>query len=105
MSGAKRRLRPQGSWFLPSVLSLGRRFRCDAKEALQLRAEMRRAALGRRDPHSNLPRRIVSDMLRVSALELGHPVAFLVLMVTNDRTTQFSLGSLGKLAARASPAK
>ena len=59
-----------------------------AEDTLQLRAEMRCSALGRRDPHADLPRRIVPDMLRVPALELGHPVALLVLVVTDDRATQ-----------------
>lgn len=59
-----------------------------AQHTLQLRTEMRCSALGRRDPHADLPRRIVPDMLRVPALELGHPVAFFVLMVTDDRATQ-----------------
>jgi hypothetical protein len=35
----------------------------------------------------------VPDMLGMPALELGHPVAVLVLMVSDDRATQSSLGS------------
>jgi len=103
--GAKRRLRYQRSWFLASVLVLGSRFRRVAKQAFQLGAKVRRAALRRRDPHADLPRRIVSDVLRMPALELGHPVAFLVLMVTDDRAAQRSLGSLGRSIAKASPAR
>jgi len=34
------------------------------------------------------------DMLRMPTLELGHPAAFLVSMVADDRATQSSLGSI-----------
>ena len=64
-----------------------------AEHTIQLRAEVRVAPFRRGDPDPDLPRRIVSDMLRMPALELGHPVAFLVLMVADDRATQSSLGS------------
>jgi hypothetical protein len=36
------------------------------------------------DPWPDLPRRIVADVLGVTAVEVGDPVLFLVLMKTND---------------------
>jgi hypothetical protein len=59
-----------------------------AEHTLELRAQMRRAPFRCRDPHPDLPRRIVPDMLRMPALELGHPVAFLIPAVTDDRAAQ-----------------
>ena len=58
-----------------------------AQHALELHAEARCAPFRNRDPDADLPRRIVPDVLRVPAFELGHPVAFLVLMVADDRPT------------------
>ena len=75
--------RPSGAGWSASLL---------AEDALELRTEVRRAALRRGDPHADLPRRIVPHVLRVPALELGHPVAFLVLMVADDRAPHGSLG-------------
>ena len=54
--------------------------RGDAFHASQRRADERRAAFRRRDPWTDLPRRIVADMLRVAALEIGDPVLFIILM-------------------------
>ena len=64
-----------------------------AEYTIQLRAEVRVAPVRRGDPDPDLPRWIVPDMLGMPALELGHPVAVLVLMVSDDRATQSSLGS------------
>jgi hypothetical protein len=56
----------------------------DAFRAGEWGADTRRAALGRRDPGTTLPRRIVANMLRVAAFEVGHPIAGVVLMKSDD---------------------
>jgi hypothetical protein len=61
-----------------------------AEQALELRAEVLGTAFGGRDPEPDLPGRIVSNVLGVPALELGDPMSFLVLMVTNNRPLHFS---------------
>ena len=43
-------------------------------------ADMRRAAFGRRDPGTDLPGRIVADVLRVATLEVSHPNSALLLV-------------------------
>ena len=43
------------------------------------------AAFGGGDPGPQLPRWIVTHVLRVAALEVGDPVTFLVQVVTHDR--------------------
>jgi hypothetical protein len=43
-------------------------------------------ALVGRDPDPDLPRWVVTDVLRVPALELRHPVPLLILMVPHDLT-------------------
>jgi hypothetical protein len=48
-------------------------------------AEMLGAALRSDDPQPVLPRWIVTNMLGVAALEVGHPVLFFVLMISDDR--------------------
>jgi hypothetical protein len=42
------------------------------------------AAFGSDDPRTVGPRRVVADMLRVPALEIGYPVAKIILMETHD---------------------
>ena len=58
--------------------------RGDAFHASQRRADERRAAFRRGDPWTDLPRRIVADMLRVAALEIGDPVLFIILMKSDN---------------------
>src|SRR5690242_9456815 len=69
------------------------RFRLIAAHAVELDPDPRRPAFRRGHPRAYLPRRIVPHVLRVPALELGHPVTVLVLMITDDRAAQLSLGS------------
>ena len=61
--------------------------------ARQLAAKVGRAALRSNHPRPVLPRRIVADMLGVAALEVGDPIAVLVLMKGNN-------SALRKLAHR-----
>ena len=51
---------------------------------LERRADARTAALDGNDPWPHLPGRIVSHVLRMAALELGHPVPFVVLSEADD---------------------
>src|SRR5580698_4515956 len=46
--------------------------------------DARRALLPRRHPWTSLPRRIVPHVLRVAALEVGDPIADVVLMKSDD---------------------
>jgi len=59
--------------------SVGRAF-----QALQRRTDERRAPFWRRHPWTDLPRRIVADMLRVAALQIRHPMSLIVLMEADD---------------------
>ena len=47
-------------------------------------AEMGGAALGGEDPRAEGPRWVVADMLSVAAVEVGDPVADLILVESND---------------------
>lgn len=55
-----------------------------ALPARQRCAQPSRAPFGRQDPGAHLPRRLVSNVLRMSACELGDPVLFQVLAKTDD---------------------
>ena len=66
------------------VQSARRRFAAITSNTLQLDADEARASLFGRHPFSDLPRRIVPDVLVVAALQLGHPVAFFVVMIAGD---------------------
>lgn len=54
-------------------------------------SEFARASFRSDDPGPIDPGRAVADVLRVSALELGNPVAFLVLVVSDDFSVHFWL--------------
>jgi hypothetical protein len=69
-------------WVRTSLPRLGPCLR--ATHAAEYGAEERAAPLGRRHPRPHLPRRVVPHVLRVAALELGHPMLFLVAMETHD---------------------
>src|SRR5688572_6200645 len=55
-----------------------------ALQAPQQAAEHLGTTLGRHDPWTAGPRRVVAHMLIVTTLELGDPVAFVVLVEAND---------------------
>jgi hypothetical protein len=55
-------------------------------------AEFLGASFGRNDPWAIHPRRVVPDVLRVPALELGDPVAVLVLVIADDAPVHERLG-------------
>lgn len=52
--------------------------------ALEFGADMALAPFGRRGPKTAGPRRIVTDVLVVAAVELGDPVLCLILMESYD---------------------
>lgn len=52
--------------------------------AVQFHAEPAAAALGRGDPGPLGPGRLVPDVLRVSALQFGHPVPLVIPVVAHD---------------------
>jgi hypothetical protein len=52
--------------------------------AIELDADPALPALRGRHPRTLLPRRLMADVLRVSALKLGHPVGVLILMEADD---------------------
>ena len=54
------------------------------QHTLELDAKGCRASLGSQDPGPQLPGRVMSHVLAMSALEFGHPVAFLVQMEPDD---------------------
>jgi hypothetical protein len=56
----------------------------DALRARKFGADARRAPFRRRHPRAALPRRIMSHVLRVPALEIGDPSAAIILMERND---------------------
>jgi hypothetical protein len=56
----------------------------DALRARKFGADARRAPFRRRHPRATLPRRIVSHVLRVPTLEIGDPIAAIILMERND---------------------
>ena len=64
-----------------SALSVGL---VGAALTLELHAEKARASLRRDDPRPLFHRRVVPNVARVAALEVGHPVAFVVLMEADD---------------------
>jgi hypothetical protein len=43
-------------------------------------------AMSRDDPGADLPRRIVAHVLGMSALQVGHPLPFVILMKSDDAT-------------------
>ena len=53
-------------------------------DAVQLDAQVLPARFFVHDPGTILPGGIVTDMLRVSAFEIGNPVLFAVLMEADD---------------------
>jgi hypothetical protein len=55
-----------------------------ALRAREFSADARRAPFRRRHPRTALPRRIVSHVLCVAALEIGNPIAAIVLMESDD---------------------
>ena len=64
--------------------SAGVRRRLIASGALELTTEMGGTAFGSEDPGADGPGRIMTDMLGVAAFEVGDPVAFGVLMESDD---------------------
>jgi hypothetical protein len=52
--------------------------------AVERRTERGFTPLRGRDPGSVHPRRVVTHVLLMAALELGHPVALLILVVSRD---------------------
>src|SRR6478736_806455 len=61
-----------------------------AANALELRSEQLLTAARCDDPWPHLPRRIVPNVLRMPARELGDPVPFVVLMESDDWTLHIS---------------
>jgi hypothetical protein len=61
------------------------------------------SALFGRDPDPDLPRWVVTDVLRVPALELRDPVPLLVLMVPHDLTVHGLTGLYKYLTNRFGP--
>jgi hypothetical protein len=55
-----------------------------AQHALQLGMQVLCASFSCRHPNPHLPRRIVAHVLRVSALEISHPVAFVIGVIPDD---------------------
>jgi hypothetical protein len=57
--------------------------------AFQRRTEAALTALRRGHPRPCHPGRVVPHMLAMPAIELGHPLAFLVLMEADDRALHY----------------
>ena len=73
-------------------------FRLVSKEILESLKRLEQL-FGGGDPGAKLPRWVVPDMLRVSALEVRHPMRFLVLMKADDLSVQ-GLGPLPRRFGR-----
>src|SRR5215470_5059229 len=61
--------------------------------AFQDHTEAALASLRCRDPRTCHPRRIVPHMLAVPAIEVSHPMTFLILMEADDLTFHASSGA------------
>src|SRR5437762_2637389 len=74
---------PQFGWASPRPV---RWFSAVALDAVQPHPEPAAAAFRGDDPRATLPRRVVADVLVVPALQLGHPVPFLILVEARNPT-------------------
>jgi hypothetical protein len=72
-----------------------------AQNTLQHDAQVRGTSLGRHDPGTQLPGRVMPNMLSVPTAELGHPVLFLVLVKSNDGLLHVSPAKLSQVDHRA----